>query len=292
MYHSVGGDGVFRDNVVPERLFEEHLAWLTRRRRIVPMRALLERLETGGSPPDDWTVLTFDDGYLDNRRIVLPLLRKHGVPASFFPALGVVEEGKRFFYDDIQALLDAAEGEAEVELDGRPARLRLEGRESRDDAAIRLVLAVRGRSGADRDGFVDALRRRLGAPEEAARPLYLGPEDVRALAAAGMEVGSHTLTHPNLAALRNGELEEEISGSKTRLERLADAPVRGFAYPFGKRSHVSEEAARTVRLAGYRYALTTEFGRASRGCDVFALPRIGVRGPLVRLKVNLLGVPL
>lgn len=317
MYHSVGARGAFRDNVIPVAEFEAHLSFLARRFRVVPMADLLARLESGRAVPDDWVVLTFDDGYADNRRTVLPLLRKFGFPASFFPTVDVVSRGKRFFYDSIHDIVEsAARPKVTVELDGRPAHFRLDGAERREEAVLRMVLAIRGRAAAERLAFVDALRLAVGASRgpgspsalavapvgrtgsdggdgvSGGEPLYLDPADLRALAEAGMEVGSHTLSHPNLAVLKNGELEDEIAESKVHLESITGAPVRGIAYPFGKRRHFNAAAVEAVRRAGYRYALTTEAGRAAAGASVFELPRLGPRGPLVRLKVNLMGIAL
>lgn len=299
MYHSVGSRAAFQDNVISVAEFEAHMAFLAKRCRVVPMAGLLARLESGAAVPDDWVVLTFDDGYADNRRTVLPILSKFGFTASFFPTVDVVSRGRRFFYDSIHDIVEsAARPEVTVELDGRPARFRLDGAERRQEAVLRMVLAIRGRDAGERLAFVDALRERLsggGGPSDkpsAGEPLYLGPADLRALAQAGMEVGSHTLSHPNLAVLKNGELEDEIAASKVHLEALTGAPVSGFAYPFGKRRHFSAAAVEAVRRAGYRYALTTEAGRAAAGAPVFELPRLAPRGPVVRLKVNLMGIAL
>ena len=94
---------------------------------------------------------------------------------------------------------------------------------------------------------------------------------MRELAAAGMEIGSHSATHVRLAGLDAGQLEAEVSGSRASLGELIGAPVRGFAYPYGS---MDAAARRAVRDAGYDYACAVETPMADLG--LMALPRIYV----------------
>jgi peptidoglycan/xylan/chitin deacetylase (PgdA/CDA1 family) len=76
-------------------------------------------------------------------------------------------------------------------------------------------------------------------------------EQVRELAAAGMEIGSHTITHLRVAGAATDRLQAEISESRFTLGELIGAPIRGFAYPYGSMDKVAQRA---VRDAGYDYA--------------------------------------
>jgi peptidoglycan/xylan/chitin deacetylase (PgdA/CDA1 family) len=99
----------------------------------------------------------------------------------------------------------------------------------------------------------------------------LSADGVRELAAAGIEVGSHTATHPRLAGAAPDQLAAEIGQSRTSLEELLGAEVRGFAYPYGS---MDEAARRAVRDAGYGYACAVEASLAEIGLT--ALPRFYV----------------
>jgi len=89
------------------------------------------------------------------------------------------------------------------------------------------------------------------------------------VAAAGMEIGSHTATHPYLRGIAAGQLKAEVSGSKSDLSELTGRPVRGFAYPYGKQDAAARRAAAD---AGYDYACAVETPPADLG--IMALPRI------------------
>jgi peptidoglycan/xylan/chitin deacetylase (PgdA/CDA1 family) len=90
---------------------------------------------------------------------------------------------------------------------------------------------------------------------------------VRAVAAAGHEVGSHTMTHARLAGADPDTLSAEISGSRRLLQDVLQAEVRGFCYPYGS---FDAAAADAVRAAGYDHACVT--GDYDPG-DRFTLPR-------------------
>lgn len=99
----------------------------------------------------------------------------------------------------------------------------------------------------------------------------LSAGQVGELAAAGMEIGSHSTTHVRLAGLEAGQLEDEISGSRASLRELTGAPVRGFAYPYGS---MDAAARRAVHGAGYDYACAVQTPLADLG--LMALPRVYV----------------
>lgn len=111
----------------------------------------------------------------------------------------------------------------------------------------------------------------------------LDADQVRAVAAAGHEIGSHSLTHPHLAGLDPARLREETATSKQVLEEVLGGPVPGFCYPYGD---WDDAAAESVRTAGYEYAcVVKDYSRADR----FTVPRfyVGQQDDALRLGVKL-----
>lgn len=91
------------------------------------------------------------------------------------------------------------------------------------------------------------------------------------LADAGMEIGSHGMTHVRLADLASSQLQVEVNGSRAGLGDLVGAPVRGLAYPYGS---MDAAARRAVKDAGYDYACAVDTPLAEFG--IMALPRVYV----------------
>jgi peptidoglycan/xylan/chitin deacetylase (PgdA/CDA1 family) len=98
-------------------------------------------------------------------------------------------------------------------------------------------------------------------------------DEVGQIVRLGFEVGSHTLTHPNLAALPAAEARHEIVESKRVLEERTGRPVRWFAYPFGGREHFRDELLPLVAEAGYEGCLSGDHGHVGRGMSGLMLPR-------------------
>jgi peptidoglycan/xylan/chitin deacetylase (PgdA/CDA1 family) len=92
---------------------------------------------------------------------------------------------------------------------------------------------------------------------------------VRELAAAGMEIGSHSVTHLRLAGADADRLKAEVSDSRTSLSELIGAAVRGFAYPYGSMDTAAQHA---VRDAGYDYACAVMTPMTELG--LLTLPRM------------------
>ena len=105
------------------------------------------------------------------------------------------------------------------------------------------------------------------------KPVWMSWHEVRALAARGFEIGSHTMTHVDLSRAPADAATREILGSKSRLERELGASVRHFSYPFGQPDQVTEANRAVVRMAGFGCCLSAFGGLVTAGADPFHLPR-------------------
>jgi len=102
VYHTISTPGVRLPadiDISPQR-FEEHLRWLAKRReRVVTLR------ETLSAPKSkNLIAITFDDGYLDNLTVALPLLEKYDLPMTLFMAANFIGKDGYLTADDLQYL--------------------------------------------------------------------------------------------------------------------------------------------------------------------------------------------
>jgi peptidoglycan/xylan/chitin deacetylase (PgdA/CDA1 family) len=113
-------------------------------------------------------------------------------------------------------------------------------------------------------------------PNAAGVPLdrMLNWAQVRELAAAGIEIGAHSHSHPELDQLADTTLCEELRVGRALLEDAIGAPVRALAYPFG---YSSPRVRLAARAAGYRCAAAVRNVRATSSDDIFMLPRLTIR---------------
>ena len=103
----------------------------------------------------------------------------------------------------------------------------------------------------------------------------LTTNQVEGLIAAGWEIDSHTLNHPDLTASDDASLKTELVDSRKLLQEKFKIPVNFFCYPAGKNDARVRAA---VEAAGYKGATTVEPGVASKSDNPYLLPRIRVNG--------------
>lgn len=116
------------------------------------------------------------------------------------------------------------------------------------------------------------LRRRFNWWDEAPelRAPLLSRAGLAELEDQGMELGSHTLTHPRLTRLAAPELADELRRSREVLATIAARPLPVLAYPYGD---VDARVKRAARDAGYEAALAVYSGPLDMQADRFEIRR-------------------
>ncbi len=282
MYHDLRDDDDFGNWLrVRTSDFDAQLAWLGRVGRFVAPDALADpdSLDPGRLN----VLLTFDDGYVNNHRLALPLLAKHRAPALFFVSTRHLQEQRTFWPDVVITPIQAGRLEA---LDLREFglgehRFRPVDGSDRWDDIQNLLVAIKSVGNADqptiaallshlRDRYADLLDEHLPR----FRPL--NATEVREMAESGLcTFGSHGHDHDILTYLDDAKLDYNLCESRRLLEEAAGAPVRDLAYPNGD---FDERVTAHAAAAGYERAYTTQPGLVRRKTPSLLLPRLGVGG--------------
>jgi peptidoglycan/xylan/chitin deacetylase (PgdA/CDA1 family) len=107
-------------------------------------------------------------------------------------------------------------------------------------------------------------------------PGRLTADEVRDLAGRGLEIGSHSMTHPSMARIPPAQARQEALDSKRQLEALIGRPVTAFAYPYGTLADFDPEVADILAACGYECAFTSQHGAATPRLPMMSLPRVKV----------------
>ncbi len=237
---------------------------------VLPLGEAVERLGRGALPPRALCI-TFDDGYRDNIEVALPILQRHGLVATFFVATGYLDGGRMWNDTVVEALRVMPGPSLDLREWGLPD-LSLRTVVDRRAAIQKVLPTLKHLAREERAARVEQLAARA-ALASVAGPM-MSDAQIRALRAAGMEVGAHSVTHPILARIPDADAKREIVESVLRLAEILGEPTRLFAYPNGKPGQdYGPQHVRMVREAGYRAAVSTRPGTASSGADVYQLPR-------------------
>jgi peptidoglycan/xylan/chitin deacetylase (PgdA/CDA1 family) len=214
--------------------------------------------ELGAGPRDRkgrYVLLTFDDGYRDNFDEAFPILRRHGIPATFFVTTGFLDSRRISWWDEIAWIVQSSR-KSTVLLDGwLPGALPLAPQARKGTTKV-LTDLCKSLSGESKPAFLDALADAAGTGRHAldGHELWMTWDDVRELRAAGMHIGGHTVNHPLLARLGADEQEREIAGCKERIETELGEPMRYFSYPHG--DSFDENTRRSLARHGVELAFS------------------------------------
>lgn len=104
-------------------------------------------------------------------------------------------------------------------------------------------------------------------------PRYMSWEQLKQMAAAGMQIESHTTNHADLSKISRDEQLKELVDSKRAIEEHLGTKVRHFCYPSGK---FTEETLALTKAAGYETAVTVNPGIANVDGDLLQLPRVRI----------------
>jgi peptidoglycan/xylan/chitin deacetylase (PgdA/CDA1 family) len=251
-------------------VFEAQMRVLAQNFMPLALSEAIDRLNGGKLPPRSACV-TFDDGYLDNAEVALPILQRHGLPATFFIATGYLDGGRMWNDKVVEALRSMSGPTLDLQAWGLPT-FELGSDLSRRLAIQRILPALKYLPGPEREARAEQLAAAAHVP--AGKSPMMGETHVCALRAAGMEIGAHSVTHPILTRVADAQARREIAESGQRLAEILREPVRLFAYPNGKPGmDYGAEHVRMVRDAGYSAAVSSAWGVAAPGADVYQLPR-------------------
>lgn len=281
-YHRVGepagnpfDDGAFSATA---EAFRAQVAYMTRWFVMPPPHEILESLGRR-SFNDPTALVTFDDGYRDNREVAFPVLRDLGAPACFFVVTRLLDAPTLTWWDRVAYSVKRMTAET-LSL-GYPEGLEFDlHATSRASVTRRILRACKDARPFDESRFFDELAARTGVDVDGkrlGRTLFVSWDAVREMARAGMTIGSHTATHPVLASLSEAAQRRELQESRDRIGSAIGSHPDMLAYPVGGATAFTEVTKRLAREAGYRAAFKYWGGlNHSSSLDPFAIARVAI----------------
>jgi peptidoglycan/xylan/chitin deacetylase (PgdA/CDA1 family) len=257
------------------KALSRQLEYLANHYRIIPLSELGELIAAGKRLPSRLAAITIDDGYSDFYDVAFPVFRRHDGPAAIFIVTGFADQQTWMWTDKLRYTLPRARtSSVDLKLNGRTMRVELNGARSRIEVAICINSILKSLPDEQKDDSISEIASKLGVELPQRPPVEFGSvnwNQIREMDSAGIEIGSHTLTHPILTNVGSERLRMEVGESRERIEGVLGHRVKLFCYPNGNyNADVQREAAR----AGYLCAVTSEPGFNDARTDPFALRRI------------------
>lgn len=246
------------------REFEWQMEYVCRRMRPVTCAEVADALANDRPLPRRAVMVTFDDGFHDNHDVAFPVLRQLGMPATFFVSTSYIGTECTFWFDWVVHVL-LTTPLTQIRLETLNLTIPLEPqRAARREQARKLLSVFKRGTELSRLAGLEELRAVAGVDYSAEQRPQSGSmswDQARAMAAAGMEFGSHTVTHPILSKMGDAaKLRAELNESKAIIERETGRSVVALAYPVGGRDALNDTVIQATAEAGYRFAFTYQSG--------------------------------
>jgi peptidoglycan/xylan/chitin deacetylase (PgdA/CDA1 family) len=227
--------------------------------------------------PERSVVVTFDDGYENNYLTAYPLLKKYGIPATFFIATAFIESGEMLWFDRLASAFASTKAERwESPLGSGSWPLRSEA--DRAECYLRTKGQLKSLPDARRRELLEKVCRALAGAQRLETPALFAPmknDQIREMASSGLiEIGSHSQRHPILTSLPSEDARDEIAASKKRTAEISGREADSFSYPNGA---VSPELMRLVEGAGYSCAVAVGLRlNPPAGVSPYAIARVAL----------------
>lgn len=256
--------------------FDEQMAFVANNFNCLSLPEAIEHLSRGKLPARS-LIVTFDDGYLDNLTLALPILRKYQIPATVYIATGLIDRGRLPWWYELERLIDAGDG---LHVHWQQQQLHF----STIDAAVKrrtfdfLNPMIKRMNPADQTRFMGLLRQGTVKRVEQENQLLDQLQLIELAADPLVTIGAHTHHHMTLSRLNPIRLRHEMIRSRELLEDWLGRPVEHLAYPFGGRSQASNREFSAAAELGFTSAVTTRLGhfQSFHKHHLLALPRIGI----------------
>lgn len=241
--------------------FEKEISYLSKNFSIVSLTDIFKLHRKKIRPSKKTIAITFDDGYENNYTNAFPVLKKYNVPATIFVVASCVTNPEHILwydYVDINkeyidfSLFPAIQTDLSEDELSRVKKIQ-------NFSNLRSFL-----KSVNTASKLKVLKEIIPSGQAASTISRTNSEFRKMLSVAQMkemtdsgliEIGSHSLTHPNLDMLTETELVFELNESKKLLEQATGKEIVSIAFPDGA---YNEEVKRLSYKAGYRQLLSVE----------------------------------
>lgn len=256
-YHSIQeqpeqfSDTIGRGIIHSRELFRKQMEYVARNFAPISIDDLPRVLDNPNLSKRRAVIVTFDDGFRDNFETAAGILEEFGIPGVFYVATDAIE-GPPLWFCRLRKLMW---GKGNDEFRKYSAIMAASSPQERERTLTEIC---------------DLYSVQPPAPD-----LMMTWEQVRGLNRRGHVVGSHTVTHPNVAHVTPDDAEREIRESRVRLERELGVEVKHFSYPHPILFPCfNANTTEFCRRAGYTTAVTTTAGTIKKGDNPLALKRV------------------
>lgn len=255
---------MFQPNIsASPQAFDEQMAFVAKWYRVISLQELTDWLLHNKPLPPHAALITFDDGYLDNYTHAFPILKKYDFSAVIYLTSGFIASNRLFYWDLASFCFFHTQTDRVRFPDNSEKTWKSE--DEKKQVLKAWIEAMKLLKEEEKQKWVSSLPEALSVsiPHEAFKSVMLNWNQIREMRSAGIEFGAHTINHPILTRVPLQEANQEIVGSKKKIENELGEPVTSLAYPNGMKADFNKDVTLLAKEAGLSTAFTLVNGPTS-----------------------------
>lgn len=272
MYHRVceNNYNFWKLNVSPKH-FEEQMRYINENYTVLN---LSDDWDSIVEDDKKYIVVTFDDGYVDNCRYALPILKKYDVRATIFLSTELINTNRMYWWDELEKIILIDKFRGDIEFRGVNYRI------IDDKTAVQTLILIRNelknKLPEERDELLSSIRKQLLVAEANTDDLRcVSMSEINSLLDSQViDLGGHTKSHLSLSSVIKDEvIRNEVKESKDILESYTQCRVTSFAYPYGGINDRCDKAEEIISECGFNKILVVENGNTNKYGNMLHIPR-------------------
>ncbi|MGB0496126.1 MAG: polysaccharide deacetylase family protein [Kangiellaceae bacterium] len=279
--HRVLSDSIIANKNDPRRItghtsvseVESAIKELRKRFSIISMDEAISQIKSGNILKES-VVLTFDDGFKDNFKYLLPVLQKHQVPATYYINSSVIETKRNLWFQSVINYFFAIK-EDKVKIEVSDTEYDLSTPQKRYSAAFDFMQYLQTNyKPQEFHQVIESIAGDKALPHES--DYHLNWNELKLLADDPLiTIGAHSFNHYPLGYCDEELSKFEIEKSVTDLEDKLDIKINHFSYPRGHVEDFNDWHIRVLKELGISSAVTTIRGVNRKGQDLYQIKRVG-----------------
>lgn len=268
-------------SVTPD-FFDEMCAWLKASQfDIIGMDEVPDRL-ANADKSKPFLALTFDDGYLDNLELALPILEKHNLPFTIYSSSGLSKGTSALWWQGIEWALENTDNCA-FDFGAGLQELPTQTAAQKQAVFDRIMHYVTNTLCEDeqRQAVKELCKRYEVNLEERSSSMMMSDAQIAQISKHDLcTIGAHSVGHYSLGRLPIERVKQEIAQDVQALQEIIGYQPRHFAYPYGNPIAATVREFELAQQMGFSTAVTTRKGALfdSHKEHMTALPRLSVNG--------------
>jgi len=257
IYHGICQQDQTRFNPIflTHKTFEQHLKFYKKHFNVV---SLDDYYQQKFSDQKFNICLTFDDGFANNYKYVLPLLEQYQIPATFF-VTAIRDAGCDILWNDFLGIISKY-GPDQISFKDESYRKGIHNKYISTKTGISLVERLRSGGFAEKAEMMDILYPLAPFKNNKHEKDYwqqMTTTQIKALSDSPFaNIGAHGYFHNDLARIDINDVKTELIDSKRYLENIIQKPINSLAFPYGS---YTTEVVRVAKQTGYKQLLAMDF---------------------------------